>query len=96
MELSTSDLLVRVCAQDDSGTYIFRCPACQMSVVKPAERRIIELLVASGVPLQSWDLPAELTEPRPTLGPLTHDDLIDFHQFLQDEDWFDALFLSGR
>ncbi len=51
VELGVSDLEVRVCTQDEQGTYVFRCPSCQMSVVKPAEPRIVDMLVASGVSL---------------------------------------------
>jgi hypothetical protein len=65
-----------------------------MSVVKPAEPRIVDMLVASGVQLVEWKLPAELFERRGG-DPITHDDLIDFHRLLQSEDWFEAL-LSAR
>src|SRR4029453_10532657 len=64
VELAGNDLEGRGCTQDDQGSYVFRCPSCQMSVVKPAERRIVDMLVASGVPLVEWELPAELFEPR--------------------------------
>ena len=64
VELGVSDLEVRVCTQDEQGTYVFRCPSCQMSVVKPAEPRIVDMLVASGVQLVEWRLPAELFERR--------------------------------
>jgi hypothetical protein len=94
VELGVRDLEVRVCAQYEQGTYVFRCPSCQMSVVKAAEPRIVDMLVASGVQLVEWKLPAELFEPRGG-DPITHDDLIDFHRLLQDEDWFHAL-LSAR
>jgi hypothetical protein len=60
-----------------------------MAVVKVAEPRIVDLLVASGVELSTWSLPDELLEPK--LGAtLTHDDLLDFHVLLSDEDdgWF--------
>ena len=57
VELGVGDLEVRVCTQDDHGTYVFRCPSCQMSVVKPAEPRIVDMLVASGVQLSSGDCP---------------------------------------
>jgi hypothetical protein len=61
-----------------------------MSVVKPAEARIVDLLVASGVRLETWSLPEELFEPKD--GPaICHDDLIDFHQRLQNDDWLDEL-----
>jgi hypothetical protein len=90
VELAVGDLEVRVCTQDERGTYVFRCPSCQMSVVKPAESRIVDMLVASGVNLVSWQLPAELFEPRGG-DPITHDDLIDFHRLLQEDGWFDSV-----
>jgi len=90
VELGVTDVRVRVCSIDEAGTYVFRCPTCQMSVVKPAEARIVDLLVASGVRLEHWDLPAELFEAHPG-APISHDDLIDFHRLLQTPDWFDVL-----
>jgi hypothetical protein len=76
--------------EDNSGSYLFRCPACNMAVVKPAEPRIVDLLVASGVELSTWQLPDELYEPR-VGAPLNHDDLLDFHHLLEADDWFDRL-----
>jgi hypothetical protein len=94
VELSVDDLEVRVCTSDAQGTYVFRCPSCMMSVAKPAEQRVVEMLVASGVPLVEWRLPAELFERR--FGdPISHDDLIDFHHLLQSDGWFDALVDAG-
>jgi hypothetical protein len=90
VELTTSDVRVRVCIEDNSGTYNFRCPHCSMTVVKSAEPRIVDLLVASGVELNTWKLPAELYEPR--YGErINHDDLLDFHHLLESDDWFDTL-----
>ena len=90
VELTVKDVTVRVCSNDDSGAYSFRCPDCRMAVVKPAEARIVDLLVQSGVRLQTWRLPAELFERR--IGePINHDDLLDFHQLLEDDDWFGRL-----
>lgn len=94
VELGVSDLEVRVCTAGEQGSYVFRCPTCLMSVVKPAEPRVVEMLVASGVSLVEWHLPAELFEPRGG-APITHDDLIDFHRLLQADDWFDAVVASG-
>ncbi len=90
VELAVQDLCVRICAEDEQSSYVFRCPACQMSVAKPAEQRIVDLLVASGVPLVEWRLPAELYEAHEG-DPIDHDDLIDFHDLLCREGWFDAL-----
>ena len=87
VELTTQDVHVRVCEADENGTYRFRCPRCQMVVVKPAEARTVDLLVTSGVPCTRWELPAELREPRFEGPPLTHDDLIDIHEALSDDRW---------
>jgi hypothetical protein len=90
VELTTADVRVRVCLDDNSGSYQFRCPFCEMSVVKPAEPRIVDLLAASGVEVVMWRLPAELYEPR--FGPrINHDDLLDFHGQLESDTWFDDL-----
>lgn len=85
IELTTGDVRVRVCLDDDRGEYSFRCPRCVMTTVKPAEPRTVDLLVASGVQLDTWTLPAELRE-RPLVGkPIDHDDILDFHAALEDE-----------
>ena len=55
-----------------------------------AEPRVVELLVTSGVRLVTWSLPAELDEPR-SGDPITHDDLLDFHEVLESDDWMDAI-----
>jgi hypothetical protein len=85
VELTTDDVHVRVCTVDSQGTYSFRCPTCDMTVVKPAEARTVDLLVASGVSYSTWSPPLELTEPRGVGGPITHDELLDFHDQLDDD-----------
>ncbi len=85
VELTTDDVKVRVCLDDDRGEYRFTCPICTMVVVKPAEHRTIDLLVASGVHMDTWTLPAELFETR-TGRRISHDDILDFHRLLADED----------
>jgi hypothetical protein len=85
VELTTMDVRVRVCLNDNRGDYRFRCPICRFTVVKGAEPRTIDLLVASGVAMDTWSLPAELSEPR-SGAPISHDDLLDFHDLLNDDD----------
>ena len=90
VQLKSGELVVRVCSDDDQGSYCFRCPECTRAVAKDASQRIVDLLVSSGVRLQVWRRPAELNEPR--TGPtLTPDDLLDFHLMLQDDCWFDEV-----
>jgi hypothetical protein len=84
-----------VCADDERGSYCFRCPDCRQAVAKEASRRIVDLLVSSGVRMQVWRLPAELAETR--VGPpLRPDDLLDFHLLLQGESWFEDLAAEVR
>jgi hypothetical protein len=96
VEMTTSDVWVRICDDDNSGTYAFRCPCCETVVVKPAEPHIVDLLVASGVAWSTWSRPLELSEQRPG-DQFTYDDLIDFHRELESDSWFDRLIeLSGE
>lgn len=84
VEMTSDDVVVRVCVDDGRGSYTFRCPGCAMAVAKQAEPRVVEILIASGVRLHRWHLPAELEEQR--LGaPIDHDDLLDFHRLLGDD-----------
>ncbi len=85
VELTTDEVKVRVCTADNQGTYSFRCPSCRMTVVKPAEPRTVDLLVASGVAYSTWSPPLELSEPRGGGAAFTHDDLLDFHELLFDD-----------
>ena len=90
VDLTVEDVSVHVCSDDRRGSYSFRCPECQLAVSKPAEPNVVDILVSSGVRMAVWQLPAELFETR--VGPaINHDDLLDFHQLLIDEDWFERL-----
>lgn len=93
VELTTGDVQVRVCMDDDAATYRFRCPICTMTQVKGADDRTVDLLVAAGVSYSTWTLPAELHE-RPSGDPIDHDDLLDFHHLLEQGDWFTELTAS--
>ncbi len=84
VQLTTSDVTVRMCVSTDEGEYRFECPACEDLVVRHAEQRTIDLLLAAGVEFVTWSLPAELFESR-TGTPISHDDLIDFHQVLEND-----------
>jgi uncharacterized Zn finger protein len=92
VEFTSEDVQVRVSGDDGSGTYAFHCPSCRVTVVKAAEARTIDLLVASGVISVTGPAMADL-EQRPGKGrPLTHDDLLQFHELLhRDESWFTQL-----
>lgn len=78
VELTTRDVRVLLCSTTYESTYAFQCPSCRVSVSKPAEARVVDVLLASGISLSVWHMPAELDEPKS--GPrITYDDLLEFH-----------------
>jgi hypothetical protein len=93
VELTSRDVVVRVCAADDEGSYAFRCPSCRMAVAKRADPKIVDLLVSSGVCLCVWQPPAELAEIHEG-EPISYDDLLEFHYLLQTQGWFERLVSS--
>jgi hypothetical protein len=94
VELTTREVQVQVCTATDEGSYSFVCPSCRLIVNKPAERRVIDLLVSAGVKVVSWDLPAELSEPK-SGEPISYDDLLAFHFELTSDDWFEHVIAGG-
>ena len=75
-----------MCASTSEASYVFRCPTCHLIVSKAAEENVVDVLVASGVRLSMWHLPAELYEPHYG-SPVGYDELLEFHFQLQDEAW---------
>lgn len=90
VELTSGDVTVLICSTTNEGAYAFQCPTCQLAVSKPAEDRVIDLLVSSGVRMSVWQLPAELGEPH-SGRPISYDDLLEFHFGLQSDDWMSEL-----
>ena len=92
VEFTTRDVQVRVNENTGDGTYAFCCPVCEVTVVKSAEARTIDLLLASGVAMAPGEPPAEVAERPQFTDPLTHDHLLDFHEMLhRDDSWIDQL-----
>ena len=90
VELTSEEVTALVCATTNDSSYAFQCPECYGAIVKQADSRIIDLLVASGVRLHVWSLPAELDEPK-FGAPITYDDLLEFHFVLQQDGWFERM-----
>ncbi len=90
IEVASVDVKARVCVDDHTSSYAFRCPVCAKATARSTESRVIQLLVGAGSSLTMWRRPAELTEIHG--GPaLTHDQLDSFHQLLETGDWFSRL-----
>jgi hypothetical protein len=90
VELRSRDIRVRTCRNTGESTYLFRCPVCRMTEVRPAESHVVDVLLAAGVEVTEWSLPAELSE-RHEGRSITHDDVLDFHALLETADWFEHL-----
>jgi hypothetical protein len=88
--LTPEDIELRVAdGGDGDAFYAFTCPTCVDRVRKPADERVVRLLVSGGVEA----LPFVRLRPsiRTAGPPITHDDLLDFHTLLETDRWFDAL-----
>ncbi|HET7483696.1 MAG TPA: hypothetical protein VFK89_12645 [Actinomycetota bacterium] len=90
VDLSAEDILLRIGGNATANTYGFSCPTCSEFVEKAADERIVRLLLSGGVMPVVMQVPAEALEIH--VGPpISHDDLLSFHETLQSDDWFEEL-----
>lgn len=94
VELTTRDVRVLLCSTTYDSSYAFQCPSCRVAVSKPAEARVVDVLLASGISLSVWHLPAELDEPKAG-APISYDDLLEFHFQLGSGADLDTLLTGG-
>jgi hypothetical protein len=91
VRLGAGDVTVRVCTDDGTGGYCFRCAQCGSAVHHDANPAVCDLLVSAGVERVEWRWPAELQN-RPDGPGFTTDDLLDFHLLLsRDDEWSEEL-----
>jgi hypothetical protein len=90
------DISLELAGDGVRGQYAFTCPDCSADVIKPADGRIVGLLLAAGVVTTDTNAAAEETfpqlpdedrSPRPEASAFTFDDLIDLHFLLEDDAW---------
>ena len=67
-----------------SGTYRFACPFCGITQRRPANHRVVSILLATGV---EYDIIA-------TTGPITEAEIDGFVSSLDSDDWFSELATS--
>ncbi|MCD9623077.1 hypothetical protein [Rhabdothermincola salaria] len=92
VELSTADVQVRVSATERRSSYAFVCPRCETTVVKPAEPRTIDLLLASGVAYELSMPTVEVADHEAGGAPITSAELQGFQSLLGDDDELWAAF----
>lgn len=91
VEVHSREVSVRSSAPDGSGTYMFVCPGCDVTVVKAAETRAIDLLLSAGCPMAGKDVPKEFHEAK-CARPLTQADIERFAGLLYDGEACDKAF----
>src|SRR5205807_10075040 len=62
VELTPDDIELRVCTHAPASYYQFVCPLCTEEIQKPADDRVVQLLISGGVPATVWELPQEVRE----------------------------------
>jgi hypothetical protein len=88
----------------EQGQYNFTCPDCRADVTRPADRKVVALLLAVGVNAseasaeaseEAPSLSAEDRNPAPHAPAFTLDDLIDLHFLLEDDAWLSEEISAG-
>ncbi len=81
VRLSAEEVTIRTCVGRPGGEYRWHCK-CGI-VVKQAEENIIDILRATNIKEEVWELPLELIE-NPMDGTLSEDDIIDLELAFED------------
>ncbi len=84
VELTTSDISLELAGSGDEGTYRFVCPLCTTVQRRPASKRVVSILLATGVAYE--------VNVGPT--PITESEISRFVEMLQHDDWFGRLVAS--
>jgi predicted RNA-binding Zn-ribbon protein involved in translation (DUF1610 family) len=96
VDMSPEAILLSIRDQRGEGSYRFACPECLNTIEKPADRKVVALLLSAGVELADAGTDDLEHEPEPDgyeplelhAGgpPFTVDDLITFHFLLKDDE----------
>ncbi len=81
VELIPTDLSLELTATSGTGTYVFSCPECGGTQRRPANHRVVSILLATGVAY-------EVMESR---GPITESEIARFSTELDRIDWAEQL-----
>ena len=88
---------LRIAGDGERGQYAFTCPDCSADVTRPADQKVVALLLAAGVSTNGAaaapeapaapSLAADDRNPCPHASGFTLDDVIDLHFLLLDDAW---------
>lgn len=77
VELTPNDVTLELTSSSETGTYLFDCPVCHEQQRRPANHRVVSVLLATGV----------IYEVVPDGSPITEDEIREFAQALDRDDW---------
>lgn len=80
VELAPTDLSLRLEATTGLGTYHFECPHCEQIQARPANHRVVSILLATGVAYEVRDD-----------HPITESEIDEFMEHLDRGDWREHL-----
>ena len=83
--LTTSDIGLELTAEGSTGNYRFECPFCGVVQRRPANERVVSILLAAGVTYEVVS----------TVGPITEDEITSFASALDEDGWFSELVSQG-
>jgi predicted RNA-binding Zn-ribbon protein involved in translation (DUF1610 family) len=81
VELIPGELSLELTAANGTGTYWFSCPECGDRQQRPANHRVVAILLATGVAY----------EVRDDRGPITESEITQFSTLLDSPDWAEQL-----
>ena len=94
--IRAADSSLHMTGPQTSWRCTFRCPVCRRDTRWPIPAGASHLLVAGGAQVTCRAVSAADCEPPPAVGrQLQLDDVIDLHELLAGDAWFDQLVQSG-
>jgi predicted RNA-binding Zn-ribbon protein involved in translation (DUF1610 family) len=81
VELVPTELALELTAMSGTGNYVFACPDCGDTQRRPANHRVVSILLATGVAYEVID----------ERGPITEREIAAFADELDRVDWADQL-----
>ena len=81
VELTTSDIRLELAPAATTGNYRFVCPFCTQVQRRPANTRVVSILLATGVEY-------EIIDPS---SPITEEEISAFVTALDHEDWYSQI-----
>jgi len=81
VELVPTELALELTAMSGTGSYVFACPECGDTQRRPANHRVVSILLATGVAYEVID----------ARGPITEAEIVKFSDELDRVDWAEQL-----